>query len=408
MAELSSKLRGRLKLPPRAFPPGRNATSLVGAAEQYDWDALLSVVRELLDNPSVTAITLTSSDGSIEINGGTNGQTGNVFDIISVGGVGGGGGYDTIEEDGTPVTQRSVINFSYEFDIADDAGNTETDIAHRWVRITSNANTALTSSWTHCAIDATLSSYTVTLPAASGHLGRMINVMKGDSSANTVTVQVTGGSGDFLHVPSGAEVLDDEYDNLCVIAVSGGWEIFSQQPNPSPPAASDTLDVPFLFFKPNDATLPASNPAQLTTRNNHPILAFDDTTEEYAIWEGHWPSVYWPGTTDTHGNIDVTLALVAVGIIDETVFGVQFERLTAGGLDIDGDSFGHTFFSTVTVDATSGKLFYLTLNALWATSGAQLPESGEAFRFRIKRIAADAGDSVGGDVQLLSVLLEAA
>lgn len=41
---------------------------------------------------------------------------------------GAGTGYATIETEGTPVTQRAIINFGSGFTVADDAGNTETDV----------------------------------------------------------------------------------------------------------------------------------------------------------------------------------------------------------------------------------------------------------------------------------------
>jgi len=155
-------------------------------------------------------------------------------------------------------------------------------------------------------------------------------------------------------------------------------------------ASGDTLAI----FAPYDNEPPSSNYATLSFRNGHPILEFDDTTAESAVFTGILPRNY------AGGGITVYIAAMAVATTNTMGWTVEIERMDSG-TDLDADSFASA--QTVTaasVPGTSGQP--LTLNVA-ITSGANMDSlaAGEPFRIRIKRDVAN--DTAVGDVQLLAV-----
>lgn len=145
-----------------------------------------------------------------------------------------------------------------------------------------------------------------------------------------------------------------------------------------------------------DAVLPSSNPAQLTSRNDHAVLAFDDSTAESVIFEGIMPEGY------TAEALEVLLFWVAATATSNTVrWGAEWERDNSGGHDIDSDSFSAQ--QTVDSDApgTCGQIRSATIE--FTQAQADSVAAGEPFRLRIQRAAAAAEDTMVGDAQLLRV-----
>jgi hypothetical protein len=163
-------------------------------------------------------------------------------------------------------------------------------------------------------------------------------------------------------------------------------------------ASGNTLAI----FMPLMADAPiAANPATQELRNGHPILAFDSATQEYAIWSYVMPQHY------AGGNITALLEWTAVPTTGNVGWGITLERVLAGTLDIDADSFAtEQIVTAATVPGTSG---IPTVSSVTATAGATGTDSvaaGDLFRLRVRRDVAT--DTAAGDGQLASVELREA
>lgn len=149
-------------------------------------------------------------------------------------------------------------------------------------------------------------------------------------------------------------------------------------------------------FFPQNNEPPSSNYATLDTRNSHPVLDFDTTTQESAIFRGIIPEgasltsgltvyVQWAATSATSGTIG---------------WDVAFERIDTT-LDIDADNFGTA--QTITAATVSGTSGVSSITSVNFTQG-QLPASlaaGDMYRIRIRRDVAN--DTATGDAELLGV-----
>lgn len=155
---------------------------------------------------------------------------------------------------------------------------------------------------------------------------------------------------------------------------------------------------PVILFMPAGNEPPTSNYATFGTRNNHPVLEFDDTTQESAIFSAVLPSsysgggltvsVYWAAATATTGTIGWDVAI---------------ERIDASSLDVDADSFATAQTVTAaTVPATSGQIIKSSVSI---TSGADMDSlaAGEAFRVRLRRDVAT--DTATGDAQMVALIV---
>jgi hypothetical protein len=151
------------------------------------------------------------------------------------------------------------------------------------------------------------------------------------------------------------------------------------------------------FFTALNNEPPATNFATLDTRNSHPVLDFDTTTQEAAKFRNIIPEgvsllsgvnviAQWAASTATTGTIG---------------WDVAFERIASNGIDIDADSFGTArTITAITVPSTAG----ITLTSSCSFTQAQLPSgltNGNMYRLRIRRDVAN--DSASGDAELLGV-----
>jgi len=157
-------------------------------------------------------------------------------------------------------------------------------------------------------------------------------------------------------------------------------------------ASGDTL----LIFTPQCSEPPTSNFATLDLRNFHPVLDFDPTTNESAIFRGIMPRHY------AGGGITVYLHYAMTSTVELTVdWDVSFERIGDQQLDIDADSFAAAkSVNDTTVPATCGNVDVVSIAF---TNGAEMDSvaAGEGFRLKVTRDAAS--DDATGDAELLFI-----
>lgn len=161
-------------------------------------------------------------------------------------------------------------------------------------------------------------------------------------------------------------------------------------------ASGNTL----IIFSAQDNEPPSSNFATLDLRNLHPVLDFDKSTDESAVFTGILPRSY------SGGGITVYIHYSATGITSgDVVWNSAFERIGDGQLDIDSDSFATANAATVTVPGTDG---HVDIASIAHTDGAQIDSIavGELFRLKITRDANNGSDTADADVELLQVELK--
>ncbi len=160
-------------------------------------------------------------------------------------------------------------------------------------------------------------------------------------------------------------------------------------------ASGDTL----LTFHPFNNEPPAANYATLDLRNLHPVLDFDKTTNESAIFSAIMPRNYAGGgvTTYIHFSVDT----VEVNTVD---WDVSFERIGDGVLDVDGDSFAAVnSVDNTTVPGTTG---LVDIVSIAFTNGADMDSVavGELFRLKITRDATS--DDADNDAELHAIEIQ--
>lgn len=153
-------------------------------------------------------------------------------------------------------------------------------------------------------------------------------------------------------------------------------------------------------FGPLDGVPGASNFPTLDSRNLHPVLDFDDTTDETVYFEGVLPPNY------AGGGLTAKLYWMATSATANTCrWQLGVERIDTA-TDLDSDSFAT---SNSTGDATSGTSGIVTVSTITFTSGAQMDSlaAGEPFRLKLNRDAdATSGtDSLVGDAEMLRLVL---
>ena len=157
-------------------------------------------------------------------------------------------------------------------------------------------------------------------------------------------------------------------------------------------ASGDTL----LVFTPQCNEPPAADFATLDLRNGHPVLDFDDTTNESALFRGIMPRHYSGEGITVYLHFAMTS-----GEADTIDWDVAFERIGDQQLDIDSDSFAAVnSVDNTTVPGTAG---LVDIVSVAFTDGADMDSVavGEAFRLKITRDAAS--DDATGDAELLMV-----
>ena len=160
-------------------------------------------------------------------------------------------------------------------------------------------------------------------------------------------------------------------------------------------AAGDLL---IDFFPPcNEPSLTSA--ATPDTRNGHPVLDFDASADEAALFTGFMP---W------HYGCNGITAYVVVSFLSDTntdhtaQLEISFERIGDGEQDLDVDGFSAAKDLTVTVPATSGLTEVANVHF---SDGAEIDNiaPGELFRVQVKCDTSDS--SFLGDLELLRLVL---
>lgn len=160
-------------------------------------------------------------------------------------------------------------------------------------------------------------------------------------------------------------------------------------------ASGDTL----LVFTPYHNEPPSVSFATLDLRNSRPVLDFDGSADEEAVFSAILPrrysgggltvTTYWSFTSATSGNLRVQAAI---------------ERIDASSLDIDTDSFASFQSVGVTAPGTNGQII---AGSVTFTSGAQMDSlaAGEMFRLKIRRDAdgTSGTDDIATDAELVGI-----
>ena len=146
----------------------------------------------------------------------------------------------------------------------------------------------------------------------------------------------------------------------------------------------------------NDAEQPLTAFAPLVVRNNHPVLAFDASTNEQVFFTGIIPQQY-----DGTSSVDVVISWTsASAITGNVVWEAKFEHMDTS-TDIDADSFSTALTGTQTAPGTSGQTRNVTITFTNAQADAIV--GGAPFRLSITRLATNGGDTMTGDAHLIAV-----
>ena len=158
-------------------------------------------------------------------------------------------------------------------------------------------------------------------------------------------------------------------------------------------ASGDTL----LIFSPLNNEPPSSNYATFDTRNQHPVLDYDATTNESAVFTGIMPQSY-AQTTGVTVYIHYAMSSAEADTVD---WDAAFELIGDQDQDIDSDDFAAVnSVDDTTVPGTSG---LVDIVSIAFTDGADMDSvtPGDSFRLKITRDAAS--DDAAGDAELVAV-----
>jgi len=160
-------------------------------------------------------------------------------------------------------------------------------------------------------------------------------------------------------------------------------------------ASGDTL----LIFHPYNNEPTATVYATLDTRNQHPCLDFDASTNESAVFSSVMPQHY-AGTTGVTVYLHYAMSSAVADTVD---WDVAFELIGDQDLDIDGDSFAAVnSVDDTTVPDTAG---LVDIVSVAFTDGADMDSVavGDSFRLKVTRDAVS--DDAAGDAELYKVEL---
>lgn len=157
-------------------------------------------------------------------------------------------------------------------------------------------------------------------------------------------------------------------------------------------ASGDTL----VAFTALHNSPPSSSAATLDARNQHPVLDFDASADESAMFEGVMPRNY------DGGDLIVTLMWMAsTAVAGDVVWDVAWERHEDDAFDLDADGFAAVQSVTDTCANVSGELSYPTIT--FTNVQADSIAAGESFRLKVTRDADNANDDMAGDAELFKV-----
>lgn len=147
-----------------------------------------------------------------------------------------------------------------------------------------------------------------------------------------------------------------------------------------------------IIISPLQNSPPSSDFATMDTRNFHPVLDFDDTTNESAIFNLAMPRGYGGNGLTVYIHYSMTTAIALTVDWD-----VAFERVGDGSQDVDSDGFATAnSIDNSTVPGTSGHVDIVNVTF---TDGADMDSiaAGEKFRLKLTRDASS--DDATGDAE---------
>ena len=156
-------------------------------------------------------------------------------------------------------------------------------------------------------------------------------------------------------------------------------------------ATTDTIAT----FVPYDNEPPAASYATLDARNGQPVLDFDGSADEEAIFSAVMPSHYGGGGITVILHVAFTSATSGTANIECSV-----ER---GSTDMDADSFDTMTDGSATPNGTSGIETQVTI----ALANNDSIVAGDKFRLKIRRDSdgTNGTDDVTTDMELIAVEL---
>lgn len=143
---------------------------------------------------------------------------------------------------------------------------------------------------------------------------------------------------------------------------------------------------------------PATNYARLDFRNGHPVLMFNQTTQEGALWSDVLPRHYGGGGITVYVHFSTTVTSGTAGFV------VAFERVGDSQQDVDADGFAaDQTITAVTVPGTSG---FVDIINVAVSNGANMDSIavGEKFRLRLRRDVTN--DNAAADLEVHCVELK--
>lgn len=160
-------------------------------------------------------------------------------------------------------------------------------------------------------------------------------------------------------------------------------------------ASGNTLVALF----PTDNEAPATAYATFDVRNGHPVLDFDDTADEAAMFTFLLPRSYGGGGLTLHLHYSMASAVSGGVRLDAAL-----ERMGDGAQDIDTDGFATA--KSVTVAAVPATAGHVDIAAIAFSDGAEMDgaAAGELCRIRIERKPSDTtNDTAAGDLELHAI-----
>jgi hypothetical protein len=160
-------------------------------------------------------------------------------------------------------------------------------------------------------------------------------------------------------------------------------------------AAGDLL----ADFSPQCNEPPSTGAAAPDARNGRPVLDFDASTDEAALFTGVMPWHY------AGGGITVYAIVAFSSDVNNTHTGqleIAFERIGDAQQDLDADGFAAAKDLTVTVPATGG---LTEVGSAEFSDGAEIDNAAAGEPFRVK-VNCDTSDSTfTGDLELVRLVL---
>lgn len=157
-------------------------------------------------------------------------------------------------------------------------------------------------------------------------------------------------------------------------------------------ASGDTLAI----FGPlhNEPTL--TNFATLDTRNQHPLLSFDPTTNQDAVFSSVMPRAYGGGGVTTY--VHYSMATAITGDLD---WDVSFERIGDQQQDLDSDGFAAAnSVDNTTVPGTAGLVDIVNTTF---TDGADMDSIAVGEKYRVKVTRDAVSDTAAGAAQIVAL-----